>query len=183
MNLGQSTFQDTYFVAGAQQCPYRRLRQIELELRSVEDGLKRASINLRRMALKLQKLNPDIPEEALDIEEAQWDLQQQEQLLRDAESRKANFLRLKDECLASAPQEYWDAGFEAAELEHWTLYLTKQLTTAQVLGMPDKNAMEQLLLMPPEAQDKIMIGVAKSAHALMLRNQQVLQLSQAPSAA
>lgn len=174
MNLGQSTFQDTFFVAGAQLTPFRQLRQIELELRSVEDGLKRASINLRRTALKLAKLNPDIPEEALDIEEAQWDMLQQEQLLKDAESRRLNFLALRETCLASAPQDYWAAGFEAAELEHWTRYLTKALTTAQVLGMPDKNAMEQLLLMPEAAQDQIMIDVAKSTQALMLRNQEVL---------
>ncbi len=180
MNLGQSTFQDTFFVAGAQLTPFRQLRQIDLELRSIEDGLKRSSIAKRRTALKLAKLNPEIPEEALDIEEAEWDLKQQEQLIADAESRRANFLALRETCLASAPQEYWDAGFEAAELEHWTLFITKALTTAQVLGMPDKNAMEQLLLMPPEAQDKIMIGVAKTTQALQLRNQQVLQLTSAP---
>jgi hypothetical protein len=181
MNLGQSTFQDTFFVAGAQLTPWRQLRQIELELRSVEDGIKRASIGQRRTALKLAKLNPEVPEEALDLEEAQWDMAQQEQLLKDAESRKANFLHLKERCLASAPQEYWDDGFEAAEQTHWVLWLTKQLTTAQVLGMPDKNAMEQLLLMPEEAQDQVMIGVAKGTKDLMLRNAKVLELGLEPS--
>lgn len=177
VNLSQSQFQDTFFVAGAQLTPFRRLRQIELELRSIEDALRRGDIERRRTVLKLSKLDPSIPEEALDIEEAEWDLMQQEQLIKDAEGRKANFLRLKEELLASVPAEYWEQGFENAECEHWVQYLTKQLTISQVLGVPDRQAMEQLMLMPPEAQDQVMIGVAKSAHQLQLRNQEVLQLA------
>ena len=179
MNLGQSQFQDTFFVAGAQLTPFRQLRQIELELRSIEDSLKRGDIQRRRTVLKLSKLNPSIPEEALDTEEAEWDLQQQEQLIKDAEGRKANFLRLKEELLANVPAEYWEQGFESAECEHWVKYLTKQLTVSQILGVPDRQAMEQLMLMPQEAQDQVMIGVDKQSHQLQLRNQEVLQLSNA----
>ena len=177
MNLGQSTFQDTFFVAGAQLTPYRQLRQIDLELRQIEDGLKRASLNLRRTQLKLSKLNPEIPEEALDIEEAEWDMMQQKQLVADAESRRDNFKALREVCLASAPAEYWSAGFEAAELEHWTRYIGKALLTASVLGVPDKNALEQMMLMPPEAQDRIMIDVARSVKSLQLKNAEVLRLA------
>lgn len=178
MNLGQSTFQDTVFVAGAQLTPYRQLRQIDLELRQIEDSLKRASINLRRTELKLQKLNPAIPEEALDIEEAEWDMMQQKQLVADAEARRDNFKSLRAVCLASAPDEYWSAGFEAAELEHWTLYLSKALTTAAVLGIPDKTALEQMMLMPRDAQDRIMIDVARSVKTLQLKNAEVLRLAE-----
>lgn len=177
MNLGQSQFVDTFFVAGAQLTPFRRLRQIELELRTIEDSLKKSDFQRRRTELKIAKLSPGIPEEAIDLEEAQWDLEQQKQLIADAESRRDNFLLLKKDLLESVPQEYWDRGFEAAECDHWVAYLTKQLTISQVLGAPDRTAMEQLMLMPPEAQDRVMIGVAKSTQQLQLRNQEVLQLS------
>ena len=161
MNLGQSTFQDTVFVAGAQLTPYRRLRQIELELRQIDDSLARNSFALRRLKLKIAKLNPDDPEQAIELDEANWDLKQQEQLRLDSISRQQNFYKLKEETLRSMPQEYWDAGFEANEQEHWTLYLTKQLTLARATGAVDKNAVEMTLLMPPESQERIMVGVAQ----------------------
>lgn len=176
MNLGQSQFQDTFFVAGAQLTPYRQLRQLELELRSIESALKQSEFATRRLVLKLSKLDPNDAEQAIDIDEAKWATQEQEQMLQDAQARKANFLRMKAELLAGVPQEYWDAGFEANECNHWTAYLTKQLTMSQMLGMPDRTSLEMVMLMPQEAQNQIMLGVNKQVIMLQQRNADVLAI-------
>lgn len=156
MNLGQSLFQDTYFVAGAQLTPYRQLRQIELELRSIEDALVRSSLATRRLRLKILKLDPSIPEDALDIEEAEWDLAQQVQLQQDAEARRVNFMQLKEQLLKNTPAEYWDAGYEAAEEQHWLLHFSKQLALENLTsGTASKHTVEQIMLLPPKLQQQI----------------------------
>ena len=156
MNLGQSLFQDTYFVAGAQLTPYRQLRQIELELRSIEDALVRSSLAARRLRLKISKLDPAIPEDALDIEEAEWDLAQQVQLQRDAEARRQNFMHLKSTLLKNTPNEYWDAGYEAAEEQHWLMHFSKQLALENLTpGTASKHTIEQVMLLPQNLQQQI----------------------------
>ncbi len=173
MNLGQSLFQDTYFVAGAQLTPYRQLRQIELELRSIEDALVRSSIASRRLELKISKLNPEIPEEKLDIEEAEWDLYQQKQLKQDAENRRANFVQLKKELIQRTPNEYWDAGYEAAEEQHWLLHFSKQLALENLTtGTASKHTIEQVMLLPEPLQKQIALQA----------KQQFLMLSNEPKA-
>lgn len=156
VNLGQSQFQDTFFVAGAELTPYRRLRQIELELRSIEDALKRGSIAQRRLELKVSKLDPKVPEQALDIEEAEWDLQQQLQLIADAEGRKSNFLEMKRQLLQNVPQEYWDIGYENAELDHWVAHFSQQLALMRIAGQPNLQLMQQICLLPETAQHQVM---------------------------
>ena len=166
VNLGQSQFQDCFFVAGAQLSPYRQLRQIELELRSIEDSLKRASIQERRLRLKLSKLDLEDESQALDAEEITWDLHQQTQMINDAEGRKANFLRLREELLAQVPKEYWDLGYENAECDHWVRVFSQELALMRITGQMNPQTMKQICLMPPEAQQQI----------TMIANQEVLRL-------
>lgn len=178
MNLGQSQFQDTYFVSGAQLTPYRRLRQIELEMRSISDGLKRTEFALRKSQVKMKSLDPSDELQKIEIEEFEWDQLCQRQLIEDAKARLANFQMLKEELINSVPQEYWDAGFEAAEEEHWVLHFTKQLTMSKLLGAPDKHALEQVLLLPEAAQERVMIGVHQQTQALIAKNEEILRLSE-----
>lgn len=164
-NLGQSKFQDEYFVAGAQLTPFRRLRQIELELRQLEDSIKRGSISRRRIELKLSKLDPSDPEQALDIEEAEWDLEQQIALMNDATSRRDNFLRMKEQLIQDVPAEYWAIGYENAEIDHWIAHFSQSVAFMQITGQYDQSIMKQIILMPPEAQQKIAI---KSQEQLLM---------------
>ncbi len=155
VNLGQSQFQDTFFVAGAQLTPFRQLRQIELQVKELENSLKKADINKRRTKLRIAGLNPVDPLEALDIEELEYDLGQQEQLITDAKVRLANFLLMREQLLERTPKEYWDQGFEQAEVEYWTFRLAKQLAIAKTTGVPDTHLIEQMMLLPMEMQNNI----------------------------
>lgn len=153
VNLGQSQFQDTYFVYGAQLTPYRRLRQIELELRSLEDSIKKTEFATRRLSLKLKNLT-DSEEDNITRDETLWDLQQQTQLLQNSLNRRQNFLNLKTSLIESVPAHYWDAGFEAAEAEHWKLYFAKQISTAVSLGLPAPlNIIDSVLLLPDNLRE------------------------------
>lgn len=157
-----SKFQDTYFAVNAQLTPYRQLRQIELEIRSIEDSIKQAEFATRRLAIKMNKLNPEDESDAIDLDEAKWDLGRQEALLNDAFSRLANFKQMREDLLAMVPKHYWDAGFEAAEAEHWTVYYAKQLSTAMALGLPPPpSAMEAVLLLP-EINQRQCIALAQT---------------------
>lgn len=169
VNLSQSQFQDTFFVAGAQLTPFRRLRQIELELRSITDSIKRAQFNMRRLEVKIKKLDPEDEEQLIDIEEAKWDMEQQTQLYIDAVRRQLNFEKLKSDLLASVPREYWEQGYEAAEAEYWPAYFSKQISMALAMGLPPpQQAMEQVLLLPPELQKKTILLSQEKAKALQL---------------
>ncbi len=168
MNLGQSQFQDTFFVAQAQLTPYRQLRQIELELRQIEDSLMRTSFQERKLKLKLEELDPSKPKQAIKIDEIHWDLKQQEQLKLDALARKANFEALKEELLANVPKSYWDLGYEAAEAEHWVLHFSRKMAFEQyALGRPSVQTIEQVSLLPVDMQKAIALEGQK----------QVLQLT------
>lgn len=168
INLGQSQFQDTFFVAQAQLTPYRQLRQIELELRSIEDALMRGSFQERKLKVKISKLDPQDPEQAIEIDEANWDLRQQEQLAHDALARKANFEALKEELIVNVPKSYWDLGYEAAEAEHWVLHFSRKMAFEQyALGRPSVQTIEQVSLLPVDMQKAIALEGQK----------QVLQLT------
>lgn len=167
-NLGQSTFQDTWFVAGAQLTPFRALRQLQLQINEIESSLKKADINKRRTLLKISKLNPDVPEEALDIEELSFDLEGQAQLIADASNRLANFQSLIPTIIGLADQEYWDAGFESAEQNHWVTYFAKQLSISKMTGIPDKQLVEQMMLLPDSMiQDVIKISADQSTRFMI----------------
>ena len=56
VKLGQSLFQDTFFVANSQLTPYRKLRQLELELNELDSSIKRANFQLRRQSIKKKEL-------------------------------------------------------------------------------------------------------------------------------
>jgi len=169
VNLGQSQFQDTHFVAGAQLTPYRRLRQIELELRSINDSIKRTQFSMRRLELKIKSLNPDSEADAIDIEEAKWDMEQQTQLYVDAVRRQMNFEKLKSELLASVPKEYWEQGYESAEADYWPAYFSKQIGMAMAMGLPPpQNMVEQVLLLPPDLQRKTILLAQEKAQTLQL---------------
>lgn len=170
VNLGQSQFQDTFFVAGAQLTPYRQLRQIELQVREIEGSLKRADINRRRMELKIAKLDPTDQEQALDIEEFQYDLEQQLQLIDDAKARLANFDLMRRQLMERTPKEYWDQGFEQAEVEYHQLYLGKQLAMAKMTGIQDKNVIEQIMLLPSEMQQNVFKIGADMSKPYLLEN-------------
>jgi hypothetical protein len=169
MNLGQSQFQDTFFVAGAQLTPYRQLRQIELELRSIESAIKTSEFAQRRLKLKLAKLNPDSEEDQIEIDEANWNALQQQQLLDDAWARRANFMRMRDDLLASVPKSYWDAGFEANEGEHWKQYFAHQISMAMAMGLPPPaSAVESIMLLPPQLKKEAILLSQQKAASLQL---------------
>jgi hypothetical protein len=148
VNLGQSQFQDIYFVAGAQLTPYRTLRQLQLQINELEGSLKKADINKRRTIIKIHRLDLTDELQALDAEEFTFDLNQQEALIVDAKGRLDNYLKMKEELLGVVPKSYWDAGFEAAEKEHWTAHFAKQLAISRMTGIPDKQLAEQMMLLP-----------------------------------
>lgn len=174
VNLGQSQFQDTYFVAQAQYTPYRQLRQIELELRQIEDGLKRSSIACRRLELKIAKLDPRDDEQALDIEEALWDLTLQQQMTRDAEARRDNFLAMKRHLLTVVPQEYWDLGFEACEMDHWVQVIAHDMAVMRITGQINPATMKQLAMLPPQAAQAVMALTNEKALHLGFNKNQVV---------
>jgi hypothetical protein len=169
MNLGQSQFQDTYFVAGAQLTPFRQLRQIELELRSIESAIKTAEFAKRRLELKLKKLDPTDEEDIITIDEASWESFQQQQLLDDAWARRKNFMQMKDDLLARVPKAYWEAGFEANEGEHWKQYFAHQISTALAMGLPPPvNAVESIMLLPPALRKEAVLLAQNQATNLRL---------------
>lgn len=175
INLSQSLFQDTFFVAGAQLTPYRRLRQIELELRAINDLLKKSEFSERRSNLKMSKLDKNIPEESIELEELEWERESTQQLIVDCKLRKANFEELKDQLIKSVPKEYWDAGFENAELEYWTTYVSKQISMAKAIGVaPSQNIIEMWLQLPQDAQFDALVLSNRDAITLQAMDKKAL---------
>ena len=180
VKLGQSLFQDTFFVANSALTPYRKLRQLELELNELDTSIKKTGFNLRRQAInkaelerKLRKPQSEIAENKdllqIDLEELELGLEQTKRLLQDAEDRKANFELMKEQLLAEIPQEYWDQGFENAELEQWTKHFAKQLSISMVTGVPNVSLIEQIASLPVEMTKQIMIEAkAGTAQFLLL---------------
>lgn len=153
VTLGQSQFQDVMFVVGSQLTPYTQLRQIELELHSLNDSIKMHEFKTRRLNIKISKLNPNDELEAIDLEEAEWNKAHTVKLLEDAINRKSSFDLMKTQLLQNVPQEYWDQGYENAELDHWTKFVAKQIGLSKALGLPPPaSAVEMLLQLPEQAQ-------------------------------
>jgi hypothetical protein len=184
VKLGQSLFQDTFFVANAQLTPYRKLRQIELELNELDSSIKRANFQLRRQEVNKKDLENKLrlPQHALsaydnkelleiDLEELELSIEQTKRLLEDAEHRRDNFLLLREQLLNSVPQEYWDQGFENAELENWTKYFSKQLQISILTGVPNTQLLEQISQLPEPMIKKILLEGKALAQGFALLDQ------------
>lgn len=163
VKLGQSLFQDTFFVTNSQLTPYRQLRQLELELNELSNSIKRAEIQLKRLAIKKRDLCPDDELEALEIEELEIDMSISARLLEDARDRRDNFLLMREQLLNSVPQEYWDQGFENAEQEHWVKHFAKQLSISILTGIPNTSLIEQMSSLPADMNKAIMIEAKQGA--------------------
>ena len=182
VKLGQSLFQDTFFVANSQLTPYRKLRQLELELNELDSSIKRANFQLRRQSikkkeleLKLRKPQSELSENKelleIDLEELELSFEQSKRLLEDAEHRRDNFLKIREQLLDSVPQEYWDQGFENAELENWTKHFSKQLQISILTGVPNPQLLEQISQLPENMVKQILIEGKSGAQKFMLLDQ------------
>lgn len=172
LKLGQSAWQDVFFVVNSQLTPWRKLRQIELELNELNTSIKKTNFNLRRqdikkkeLELKLRKPQSELNENKellqIDLEELELGLEQTNRLLKDAEARKANFDLMKEQLLAETPKEYWLTSFENAELENWTKHFAKQMSISLLTGIPNTGLIEQMSSLP-EAMIK---QIAFEAHS------------------
>lgn len=180
VKLGQSQFQDTFFVANAQLTPFRKLRQLELELNSLNDTLTKSEFNIRRKKLAMSKMDLQNEADLIDFQEAEFDLKNQVKFIDDAKSRKANFELMKKQLLESIPKEYWEQGFENAELEHWTRYAAKQIGMAKALGLPPPvSALEMMSNLPENAQFDVLRLSNTDALKLASMDQQVIHQLQA----
>lgn len=159
VKLGQSLFQDTFFVYNSQLTPYRKLRQLELEIRELDTAIRKAKINQKRLQLREDELIAisDDPHNALDLEELQIEKEGVVRLLEDAEHRKANFEKMKEQLLTEVPKEYWDQGFENAEAENWIKHFAKQLAICRITGLPNAGLIDQLATLPVEMTAQILL--------------------------
>jgi len=181
--LGQSLFQDTFFVACAQETPYRRLRQLDLEIKSLQDSIVQYHFTFRRDDVKRRRLEAELEgadefrkeEIAIDLDQMNWEHLNARRLLADAEERLANFDEMRAQLISQVPKEYWDIGFEGAEQAHWETRLIKQISLSQAIGIPDKGAIDMLMLMPPESRANVLIGVEHQK--LQLVNEQKAALA------
>ena len=178
VNLGQSLFQDTWFVANQQLTPYRQLRQIELEIKSITDSIARTDFSLRRDNIEYARLvdkwnaESDVLDKELikiDMDERNYNINSNKQLIEDANNRLVNFLSMKKQLLEVVPKEYWDTGFENAESDYWKMYLAKQISLSQITGIPNSNVIEQLMMLPePFVGEVIQIAQNTTNHNLQI---------------
>lgn len=186
LKLGQSAWQDVFFVVGSQLTPWRKLRQIELELNELNSSIKKTEFNLRRQAikkteleLKLRKPQSELPENKellqIDLEELELGLEQTNRLLKDAEARKANFTLMKEQLLAETPKEYWLKSFEECEFEQWTKHFAKQLAISMVTGVPNVSLIEQMASLPVEMTKQIMIEAKAGSQQFLLLDKQTTE--------
>lgn len=182
VKLGQSLFQDTFFVANSQLTPFRKLRQIELELNQLESSIFKTELNLKRQNIKMKELNLKLskPQSELnenkelleiDKEELYFDMQNTWRLLQDAKDRVENFTLLKKQLIESVPQEYWDQGFEQAEFDNWTKHFAKQLQISILTGVPNPHLIEQISQLPEQMVKQIMISGKDQAKQFLLLDQ------------
>lgn len=175
VKLGQSLFQDTFFVANEPLTPYRKLRQLELELNELDTAIKKTNIQLKRLAIHIRDLNPEDELEALDIEEKQITVEQTKRLLEDAIHRRDNFLLLRQQLLDAVPKEYWDQGFEQAEFEHWTKHFAKQLQISILTGVPNPALIERISSLPEDMIKQVMIEGKAEANKFLLLDQKTTE--------
>lgn len=149
VNLGQSVFQDTYMVTGSVFEPYRKLRTIELQIKDLKDSLKTAEFNLRKSDVKLKNLDPKNELDAIEIEEIEYSKEGSKDLIYDSLERLLNYENLKKELIDSVDEEYWNAGFEAAEEKHWIGYYSKKMAIEMITtGHIGQGTLEQIAVLP-----------------------------------
>lgn len=157
VNLGQSEFQDSFMVAGAEDSPYRKLRKLELHINELTCSIKVNSFKKRKTIIELKKLNKDDEIEAIEIEEIEFALSTSYHVTKDAELRLANFEMLKKKLIDSVPSKYWDLGYENAEFSHWVNFFSKKVALEKlVTGTVSIATLEQILVLPNEMVSKIM---------------------------
>lgn len=186
VNLGQSLFQDTWFVANQQLTPYRQLRQIELEIKSIRDSIARNEFSLRRDNIEYVRLvdKHNAAEDPLekelikiDMDERNYNINSNKQLIDDAMMRLANFESMKKQLLEVVPKEYWEAGFEQAESDYWKMYLAKQISLSQITGIPNSNILEQMMMLPEQYVGEILqIAQQTTKHNLEIGQKYIAQL-------
>ena len=168
VNLGQSQFQDAFFVVGAQHTAFRKLRQVELEIRSLEDAVKQHEFTVRKNAVKISRLDLSDELQVIEKEEIEWATMRAEQLLVDAKSRLDQYLVMRDQIFESAPKEYWDQGYDAAEAEHWPLYFGKKMALEiAATGQPSIQTAEQVSLLPDDLKKKALGVVSQELPKLV----------------
>jgi hypothetical protein len=151
VNLGQSEFQDTFFVVSPELTPYRQLRKIELQIRELKDSLKKADFEKRKTIVKMSRLDPEDPLEAIEIEEYEYALESQKSLVEDAESRLMNFELIKAQLIEGTPEDYWDQGYEASEGEYWVNYYSRRMALEKMAhGRVLPDTMEKIMTLPNE---------------------------------
>lgn len=162
VNLGQSEFQDTFMVVADEPTPFRKLRKIELHIRELEEAITHNKFNIRRMEIKIKRLTEKLsigPDEieAIDLEELEYQLKGSTQLLSDANHRMVNFQTMKQQIIDETPVEYWEAGFENAEMDHWVQFFSRRAALEMVGDGHVSTAMlEQIVRFPDEISTKIM---------------------------
>lgn len=162
VNLGQSQFQDLFFVALQQSTPFRRLRQLELELDQINRAIRKAEFEEKKARVKIKLAKEKGDELSLiEAEEMEWELKAGTQLVKDAKARYKFFKDLKRQLLNEVPKEYWDQGFEKAEAEYWVNYLTKQLIVTQLTGIPNTQVIDQLIALPEDLQKVVQENTQK----------------------
>lgn len=172
VNYGQSQFQDSFFVAGAQLTGFRKLRQILLEIRSIEDALKNFEFEERRNVYKLKGLYKSRENDEIEIDAINYAMSRSVELREDAELRLDQFLIMREQVIMDYPQDYWDAGYESAEIEHWPMYYGKKMALEiAATGQCSISTAEQINLLPPELKLKA-LGVKNDELKLLVAPQE-----------
>lgn len=86
---------------------------------------------------------------------------------REGTLRLENYAALRERILASRPESYWAAGFEAAEEEYWVNTLSRKvaLETATT-GRPALPTMEAVMSLPEDARNQVLRGAAAGVSML-----------------
>ena len=172
-NLGQSQFQDVAFVVGAQCTSYRKLRQIQLEMRSLEDAIKHHEFTSRKNKVKIERLLKSKDElDLIEAEELQWSDFRSHELLMDAKARYAQFEEMLKQTIEAESAEYWANGYEQAELEYWPKYFGKKMALEiAATGNPSLQTAEQVSLLPETLKREVLKNVSQELPLLIGPNQ------------
>jgi len=85
-----------------------------------------------------------------------------------AERRLANFLEMRKQLIDATPDEYWEAGFESAECEHWIQYYSKKAALEKLgTGQISVATLEQILVLPDEIASSIMLNTLNKEQELI----------------
>jgi hypothetical protein len=129
---------------------------LQLQIKEIQDSLKHTEFEIRKNRVKIKRLNALDELESIEIEELEWGINNSQNLVIDALNRLENFLKMRTQLLYEVPQEYWDAGYEAAELEHWTNHFSNQLSLETMSnGAASLQTVQQIMLLPKNVQSDI----------------------------